>query len=460
MAKKGLFKTEFVGATQISDPEALFRDLRGRSPEIRHLWSHQADVLRAYHKEFRTAKDVAIELPTGAGKTLVGLLIAEYRRLVLKERVAYLCPTRQLARQVSSQASKYGIKAHVFTGKQREYSPSEFSQFQAAQAIAVTTYSSIFNSNPRIRDAQTLILDDAHASESYIASMWSVEIPRATDAYLYSSLVNLLREGLPAAFFADISSDKEKKTSSVELVPGKYVRQYARAVSELFDANLGEQTPAIYAWALIKEHLSACNIFISWDYILIRPFVPPSLTHDAFSQALQRVYMSATLGAGGELERITGVRSIKRLPLPEGWHDRGSGRRLFLVPQISMSDQSSLSVATDAIESFDRSLILAPTQGEVESFKTSLKGMGLRVLGAADIEDTLEPFSGSTRAALILSRYDGLDLPDEACRLLILAGLPAGTNLQEKFLWSRIAASSLLRDRILTRFTQGVGRCT
>jgi hypothetical protein len=43
---------------------------------------------------------------------------------------------------------------------------------------------------------------------------------------------------------------------------------------------------------------------------------------------------------------------------------------------------------------------------------------------------------------------------------LILAGLPAGTNLQESFLLTRLAASSLLRDRMITRFTQGVGRCT
>jgi hypothetical protein len=41
-----------------------------------------------------------------------------------------------------------------------------------------------------------------------------------------------------------------------------------------------------------------------------------------------------------------------------------------------------------------------------------------------------------------------------------MGGLPSGMNLQEKFLWSRIAAFSLLRDRVLTRFAQGVGRCT
>ena len=79
----------------------LLRDLRGRSSEIKHLWSHQADLLRAY-LQFLNERDVAIELPTGAGKTLVGLLIAEFRRQALNERIAYVCPTRQLARQVGT----------------------------------------------------------------------------------------------------------------------------------------------------------------------------------------------------------------------------------------------------------------------------------------------------------------------------------------------------------------------
>jgi superfamily II DNA or RNA helicase len=49
--------------------------------------------------------DLALELPTGTGKTLVGLLIAEWRRQTGNERVLYLCATRQLAHQVSALAS-------------------------------------------------------------------------------------------------------------------------------------------------------------------------------------------------------------------------------------------------------------------------------------------------------------------------------------------------------------------
>ncbi len=50
-AKKSIFKTNFARTSDPADPEALFLNLRGRVPEIRHLWSHQADLLRAYYQE-------------------------------------------------------------------------------------------------------------------------------------------------------------------------------------------------------------------------------------------------------------------------------------------------------------------------------------------------------------------------------------------------------------------------
>lgn len=62
----------------VESPEALFRELRPRDGAVRHLWAHQADLLRSYRE--LDGSDVALELPTGAGKTLVGLLLAEYRR--------------------------------------------------------------------------------------------------------------------------------------------------------------------------------------------------------------------------------------------------------------------------------------------------------------------------------------------------------------------------------------------
>ncbi|MBE1584390.1 DEAD/DEAH box helicase [Nonomuraea angiospora] len=137
----------------------------------------QAEVLRAYHRDYLMCQDVAIELPTGAGKTLVGGLIAEWRRRQHGERVAYLTPTKQLARQAAERARSYGISVCLLTGRHTTWDPAERARFQQGQAVAFAAYSSVFNSNPKL-EAQTLILDDAHAAEGAVAANWSVSIPR------------------------------------------------------------------------------------------------------------------------------------------------------------------------------------------------------------------------------------------------------------------------------------------
>ena len=465
MANKNVFKTDFTKISNFSDPETLFHALQGRASEIKHLWSQQADLIRSYHKDYSNESDVALELPTGSGKTLVGLLIAEWRRRSLGSRVAYLCPTRQLANQVGAQASDYGINAHVLVGPQIDYPYQEFSDYNTASAIAVTTYSAVFNNSPRINDAQTLILDDAHAGENFIASMWSVEISRTENTEIYQELVLLLKVELETGFYSDISDVSDwdpEKAKLIDLIAATSIRKHINAIRDLLDEKLEEKTSCWYAWSNVKYHLTACNFFISYDSILIRPIIPPTRVHNPFSQAKQRIYMSATLGTGGELERITGVKSIKCLSLPQGWDQRSSGRRLFLIPEVSISNDEAAAVAVDAVKDLERGLILVPTQHNAEG-KTLVNKIGeldTTILRANDIEHSIESFTNRENVVLLLSRYDGLDLRDEACRLLIFAGLPGGTNLQEKFMWSRIGASSLLRNRIITRFVQGVGRCT
>ncbi|MCH8149548.1 MAG: DEAD/DEAH box helicase family protein, partial [Planctomycetes bacterium] len=329
MAKKTTFRTGAAERSRPTDPEGLFRDLKGRRPEIRHLWSHQADLLRAYSGEHLTSPDVALELPTGAGKTLVGLLIAEFRRRINDERIAYLCPNRQLVHQVATQAGTYGIRAHAFVGRQAEYQAGLFTEYQTGSAIAITTYSGLFNVRPRINDAQVIICDDAHAGESFITSLWSVEFSRTEyGGSAYSAVVDLVEADLTAGLAARLKDEglSPSDQSFVELVPSHVVRRIAASLRDALDVHLLRGTSAYFSWTMIREHLHACHIYLSWTGVLIRPFIAPTATHTPFAQARQRIYMSATLGEGGELERITGMRGIKRLPMPPGWDRQGNGR--------------------------------------------------------------------------------------------------------------------------------------
>jgi Rad3-related DNA helicase len=106
-----LFRSVGIDPHAPDTPRALFRDLP-RDADVKFLWAHQDRVLEEY--ETRTGvTDLALELPTGTGKTLIGLLIADWRRRHKHERALYVCPTRQLAHQVGGQAARYGISAKV-----------------------------------------------------------------------------------------------------------------------------------------------------------------------------------------------------------------------------------------------------------------------------------------------------------------------------------------------------------
>ena len=56
-------------------PEKILLDLPRR--KIPGVLLHQGEVMRSYVSEGVTAPDVALQLPTGSGKTLVGLMIGE-----------------------------------------------------------------------------------------------------------------------------------------------------------------------------------------------------------------------------------------------------------------------------------------------------------------------------------------------------------------------------------------------
>jgi hypothetical protein len=172
--------------------------------------------------------------------------------------------------------------------------------------------------------------------------------------------------------------------------------------------------------------------------------------------------MSATLGTGGDLERVTGRQPIHKIPVPLGWDKQGIGRRFFLFPKRSLDDDAAEHFVMESIKIAGRALYLVPDERSAEVVRQAIaKAVGCPVFDAAQIESSKKPFIESDKAvAVIANRYDGIDLVDDDCRLLLADGLPGGANLQERFFVLRVTAQLLLDDRILTRLVQGFGRCT
>jgi len=448
-----------------STPEELFLELSGR--KYPNVLSHQSDVLRAYSASATDSKDVALELPTGSGKTLVGLLIAEWRRRKFEEKVVFLCPTRQLVNQVVEEANKvYGMNVEAFTGKKSDYTPQQKSSYQLNKKVAVTTYNSLFNSNPFFSSPDTVILDDAHAAENYIGSNWTVSIERQNPdhADLHSAIAHII---LP--FLKPVDRDrlmgKFAKPADVSWVDKISTRDFANIEDQLqsaIDSHVSSHSSFRYAWSAIRDNFHACHLFVSAKELIIRPAVFPTWTHAGFSDAKQRIFMSATIGAGGELERITSRVKIQKIAAPKSIQVHGIGRRFFLFPDFSLNADECDELTKKIIKIAGRALYLVPSVARQEKAKEILADIkAIKLFDASDLEKSKSAFTESELAVAVLAnRYDGLDFRGDACRVMFIEGLPRATNLYERFLMDKMGASVVFNERLQTRVIQAVGRCT
>lgn len=438
-------------------PELLFYKLVGRAKSHGYLRGPQQDVLREFNDKFKDVADLALELPTGTGKTAVGLLIAEWRRLT-GQKVAFLCLTNQLASQVIEEGKRLGIECADLRGTKDTRDIAEEARYRTKAAVAVTTYSNLFNMNPVIRDVDLLIFDDAHGGEQFVSSMWTVSIKRQSDPQLFNDVLNALSAAMTSTQIAAVFDN----TAPVGVVDQADVHHHPECIERLESILGAIEHNSWYAWSQIKRHLDSCFFFVSAHEIAIRPFIPPTHTHDSFRNAKQRLYMSATLGGGSDLLRAYGIHKIEILRSQSAqW-----GRRYIFIPSLYCTDDDSCALLGQLWESINprRAVLLSPSDriltDSFEKIAAAITKKPARCTSSS-ISDSLAPFTTSNDVILTLAgRYDGLDLPDDQCRLLVLSGSPVAINLLERHLSERWKLTAQFRRRERTRLIQGMGRCT
>ena len=440
-------------------PLELFDELPRRPGAVPELWRQQGEILGSYVKGFESRPDVAVELPTGTGKTMVGLLIADWRRRKHRRPVLYACPTQQLVHQVAAVAQREGIPHVRLIGSHSSWPTTDKSSYDGADAVGLTTYSSIFNAAPKVGTPGTIVFDDAHAGEQYVAESWAVSVDRVQHAAAYEACLTAVRGALSDTFASRMGQhapDVRARTDVQLVVPLRHDRM-AEAINGAL-ANLPDGSSAWWAWNTVRPGLAACLVYVSWREILVRPFIPPTSENEPFSGADQRLYLSATPGHAGELERSFGRSSVERLLLPDGRSPR-SGRRFFIFADLADSEDEQLPV--HVTEKAGKALVLGTSKEVAHAAASQLNPSGWPVLTKDDVELDLEAFAAQHQALLALAgRYDGIDLPDDACRLVALHGLPQWAHLQERYLASNLRARAALEERTRTRVVQGAGRAT
>ena len=455
------FKTRKKEEFSYSSPKEMYQD--NKLKKILGPLDYQAAMLELYNENM-DKKTVALELPTGSGKTLVGLLIGEYRRRKSKEKILFLCPTNQLVNQVVEQSNmKYGLKAIAFCGKQRDYLPKDKGNFLMADAIGVTTYSSFFALHSFFDDVDVIIMDDVHSCEDYIISNWTVQIDDKSTTF--SEIIELLKPYISETDYQYLLENDyiPEVASWCNMLPMPLVLNKLNEFQTILQQGIEKGSSNYYAYLKISENLKECNIYISNRKILIRPWIAPTMSFKAFVNAKQRILMSATLGRSGELERITGIEKIFRLPIVNDWDKKGLGRKFFTFPDLSLGIDERRNVVKELQNLCKKSVFLVPDVKSADAIKKFFEENleSTKIFEAKDIEESKELFVDIPEATVILAnRFDGIDFSDDESRLLFIWNLPKTTNLQERFLITRMGASKLYAERIRTRIIQAVGRCS
>lgn len=455
------FKTRKKEEFSYSSPQEMYQD--NKLKKIMGPLDYQAAMLDLYIKNV-DKKTVALELPTGSGKTLVGLLIGEYRRRKNKEKVLFLCPTNQLVHQVVEQSNlKYGLKAIAFCGKQKDYLPKDKSGYLMAEAIGVTTYSSFFALHSFFEDVDVIIMDDVHSCEDYIMSNWTIQIDGQSTTFI--EIAELLKPFISETDYKYLLEDEyiPEVASWCNMLPMPLILNKLDELQSILQQGIEGGSSNYYAYLRMSENLKECNIYIANRKILIRPWIAPTMSFKPFVDAKQRILMSATLGRSGELERITGIEKIFRLPIVNDWDKKGLGRKFFTFPDLSLGKEEQENIVAALQNLCKKSVFLVPDSQSADAIKQFYEDnlKDTKVFDAKDIEESKQPFVDSSAATVILAnRFDGIDFSDDESRLLFIWNLPKTTNLQEKFLITRMGASKLYAERIRTRIIQAVGRCS
>lgn len=429
----------------------------------------QAAALALYAAEHAETADLAIELPTGAGKSLIALLICEaWRREGLS--AAMLTGNKTLARQMEVEAQLLGIPVVRFEGAGHTIPLGKRRLYHRAHAVAVMNYWVLFNQNPVLDAADLLVIDDAHLAEGPLDSLYSVTIDRYAHPTLFASLVRELADRFPDyATFQD-AIDDQPSHGGTELLSFLDQAAVADRVRQVVDASPDLQAHADlrFRWERTRERLMEVNFYCSWRTLWLRPYIYPLTDNPQYANPSQRIYMSATIGDPADLARRLGTNPVVKLPL-DAAAEHTLGRRLLVMNPDEQGDipPRLAGAILAALRAQPKSLWLCASKADAERYREAagqwldahgLGGSPLWLL--SPMGDEIDDFKAAQTGHLFVGgRFDGMDFDGDECRLVVLATMPRAVNEQEEFATAYLRDAAFMLGRLNQRIVQALGRC-
>lgn len=102
-------------------------------------------------------------------------------------------------------------------------------------------------------------------------------------------------------------------------------------------------------------------------------------------------------------------------------------------------------------------VVLSPSEAVAHDWES----VGAKVVLGDEVSAVimdLKNASSNVRFVVFVQRYDGIDLPDSACRILVIDGIPHGEGISDRYDSSIKETAGGIRNRLIYRIEQGMGR--
>jgi len=432
----------------IIEPREIFLSLTNKSQKYNgYLRDVQTEVLELWYQN-RNKKDNIIKMNTGSGKTVVGLLLLKSCINENKGKCVYVVPDNYLVEQVIKEANDLGINVT------KDIDNINFISGKAILVINIHKLingKSVFGINGKI-DIDSILIDDVHSCLEIAETKSMISINREKYTKLYQDILDMFYDSLKQQNESNLINIKDGDyASSPMLVP---FWDFNNKITELLNKFKDYKQEDIFKFnaPMIIDMLELCDCCISYDCIEISMRNLPIYKISSFENANRRIFMSATLEDDSILIRDFDIDpNINNVICPKNATDIGD--RLIITPQAinpNITDEE-IKYQLKELSKHYRIVVIVPSCRRAIYWND----VADRIFNNNNINSINNYNLGLD---ILINRYDGIDLKDDKCRVIVIDGLPNASTNYDQIKESMLSSSDdILREKV-QKIEQGMGR--
>ena len=433
----------------IINPREIFMSLPNRKYDYPR--DVQTEVWTQW-MEKREEKDIIIKMNTGSGKTIVGLIILMSCIREDKKPAMYVVPNKFLMKQVIKEAESLGIPVTE---------NSDDVGFITGEKILITNIYKLVNgktvfgkrSNGNNLKIGSILIDDVHACINDIESQYTIEIANGEDTY--TRIYKMFEEDIKQQYPNRVIDINNGIPGVNILVPYWAWQEKSTEIYKIITED-NENTDVQMKLPLFRDYFHLCNCVISTEKIEISPKSININEIEGFKRAERRIYMSATIVAIDSLISKCGIKNYPKNVIKPQYSD-DMGERFIIFPQIINKEITDDEIKYKLKKMSEQHNVVVITPSDIR--RKYWEDVADISVDKYNLEEVVENLKNSHLGLIVMSnKYEGIDLPNKACEILVIDGIPNSKRKYDEVEQQIIGNSDKILNKKIQLIEQGMGR--